>query len=225
MSKKMMLLALAAVSAVMFALPAVASAGEWKIDPAGVGFKIAGGEAKLSTSGGRTVICTSNSGEGSYDAGSQTTGTISLIFHGCTSAGTACTTTGQTSGTIISTPKLPFHNVYLGDGKTTPGTLITGTGETKHLAEFKCGFGLVSITVTGSVLGHGEEGCDETEQEKRKVNFESPSHGVQKFTTVTNTGPTVYDLHSLVNGTVETSAQSGTGTLTFIGSKTKVTCV
>src|SRR5690348_459389 len=99
MSKKMMMLALAAVSAALFAMPAVASAGEWDTENS-LGQVVTGQEFTISkvtnpvleSANGDRVTCTGLTGSGKYDVGSSKTGTITLDFTGCTenTFGTTC---------------------------------------------------------------------------------------------------------------------------------------
>lgn len=82
MRKKMTLFALAAFSAALFALPAVAAAQEMEVDPgAPTQFTIAGGASNFTAAGEPTITCETIGGEG--EALSKTTGTIHLDFKGC----------------------------------------------------------------------------------------------------------------------------------------------
>jgi hypothetical protein len=208
MSKKMMLLALAAVSAAMFALPAVASAGTWDIEPANgsstINFTVSGGTAQLTTSGGNPVHCTSISGKGHYS--SKTGGTINLTFHGCTTSTIFGTVSCGSSGTITTTT-LAFDNVHLEAAKTTPGILITSNAG--HFATFSCS--IVNVTVTGNgVIGQiTAPKCGETKN-TATVSFTSKSAGVQTWSQVTTTG-TVFGLKK----GEESASQDATATITF----------
>ena len=221
MSKKMMLLAAGALTALAFAaLPAVASAGEWVSDPAGSTFTSVSGETLLTTTGGNTVKCTSSTGHGQYNASSGTTGTIHLLFKGCRSLGTACTTSGLTAETITASGN--FTNGYLGPENSPPlGVKIEGPNHGK-LAEFKCGFGFVTVKVEGSVIGELEEVECGTVGTTFKINFESSEPGHQRWMQFTETG-TKTDLTSIRNGTPETASQDGTGELHFTKAQT-ITC-
>jgi hypothetical protein len=212
MKHKTILLALAAVSVAMFALPAMASAGTWSLDPAGTPITTSSvGNTVLTNNNNETVTCTSSTGAGSYNAGSTTDGTITFKFHNCTSAGIACTTAGQPSGTIVTT-LATFKNVYLEPGPHNPGVTIKGNGATEHFATFKCGFGLVTIVVTGTLLGEIEEASTKCNVATKKLplTFVSTAHGVQKWTRVTTAGA-IEDLTATVNGTARTASQDGTG--------------
>src|SRR5215203_1181394 len=197
MNKKMMLLALAAVSAAMFALPAVASAGTWHLEPASgsttITFTSHGGTAELRTTSGQRVHCTGNSGSGHYE--NTTTGTIELTFSTCTGPfGAHCTTSGQAAGTIKTT-KLPFHNIALEPAdKTKIGVLITSATGGTHFASFSC------LGINTAVTGNGIIGevtapkCGESKNTGTLV-FAANSAGHQKWTQVTTSG-TIYDLTS-----------------------------
>jgi hypothetical protein len=211
MSKKIMLLALAAVSAALFAMPAVASAGTWDISPTNATFSIDGTTAQLTTAN-RTVHCTSSTGNGSYT--SATTGNIELTFSGCTSLGTKCWTNPpfKESEQKITTTEMVFHNVELENN--VPGIQITGNGAAQHMASFKCGFGLVTVVVSGNVLGEVTKPlCGAAATSVGEVVFATNETG-QRWKQITTTG-TSYDETATVNGTPETGAQVGSGTITF----------
>jgi hypothetical protein len=220
--KKLMLLALAVVSAAMFALPAVAAAGSPETDcPGGAAtcsFTSSGGASSLTTANGTTVNCTSNTGSGSYT--SKTGGTIGLTFNGCKESvfGTSCGTSG-----VIKTNTAPFDNVYTADNKTSPGVLVTQpAGGT--FANFSCGGGLLTVNVTGNVVGSLESPSCGSEAELWPLNFTQSAHGNQTLKQVTATG-TSFDLVSHLNvGGTQTSAMVATGTVKFSG-KAKLTCV
>src|SRR4051794_19954612 len=116
MSKKLMMLALAAVSAAMFALPAAASAGSWHLEKTAGGatgpeLAITGGASTLTTlENFLTVKSTGMTGTAIFNENSTTTGTIpgGLKFTGVTSLGFPCTSEGQAAGTVLTTP-LAFH--------------------------------------------------------------------------------------------------------------------
>jgi len=146
MSKKIMLLALAAVSAAMFALPAAASA--WETDPAGVTFT--GTTTKASTltaTGEPTISCIGNSHfSGSYKATSKTEGSITIDFTEChinPFGITIACTTGSSGNTISSGGT--FKNVNNG---TKTEIQVTASSTT-----IKCG-GTTPIIVTGTVNGN-----------------------------------------------------------------------
>jgi len=221
--------ALAAVSAMMFALPAIASAEAWDTDWAtdstkALTFTTSAGESKLTTANS-TVTCTGagggNTGSGSYPSNSTTTGTVTLTFRGCSSSGANCHSGASADG-IIATEELPFHNVWANkDGAKTAGILITSNATSGRLARFKCTiFGVgPEIIVTGSVIGEVEKCGEVTES---TLNFQSASAGNQTITTLWNT-PGTFDLTADNNGTPETASQDGTGTIKF-GEKANLTC-
>jgi len=220
MKHKTILFALAAVSAAMFALPAGASAGGWHIDPAGVAFTVAGGHTILTAPPNENVTCTSVSGTGSYDAGSKTTGTIQLTFHGCKASFFACTSAGQSSGTIKTTA-LTFHNIYYGPNKTTPGVLITPNAG--HFATFTCAGFLTAVVGGNGIIGEVTSPKCGATSKTSTLNFEATG-GTQKRMQITETG-TKYDLSASLNGgAAATAGQDGTGTITFAKEAT-MTCI
>jgi hypothetical protein len=189
MMRKLLLATGAAIGTAIIAFPAVASAGEWEMDPAGWQFTIATvGNAVLKTNNNETITCTSENGSGQYNAGSKATGTIELALHGCKESifGTSCSSAGQPAGTITTTSSLPFTNVYL-DGTgvhKTPGLTIRGTETVKHFTTFICAGGSVKMKLTGSMLGNVESACG-TLAEEHKIEFKDAGHGSQEFTRVT----------------------------------------
>jgi hypothetical protein len=144
----------------MFALPAVASAGEWSIhNAAGTNpeFTASGVNPKLTANGEPNIVCSTSAGKGEYT--SPTTGNVTLTSHTCTEsfAGTACTTPGQPSETITTGPH-EFHNVHLKPKATNTnaiGILMTGGERANDVATFECKtFGIpTTITVTGNIIG------------------------------------------------------------------------
>ncbi len=222
MSKKIILLALSAISAAMFALPAVASAGEWSLDPASGSFPVAFnlasiGNTTLTTDGSSLkVTCTSAAGNGSQTS-ATTSSNVTLTFSGCTENlfGSKCTSTGQASGSIKTTD-LIGHNVILEKGPPeVRGILLTPNAG--HFASFSCGGGLVAVVVNGNgIIGEmtAPTTCGAV-QKTATVKYESPATGTQKWTQVTTTG-TKFALTSSQNGGAATTAsQDGEGTVTF----------
>jgi hypothetical protein len=155
MSKKMMLLALAAACAALFALPAGASAMENHLEPAEP-FTITGPEGQLRAESEPTITCEKTDGSGKFDTGSTTTGTIELDFTGChttvfgitakcRSEGSALDNTIKTSGafhlitTVVVTENKEEHKL--------PDILVT-PAPTKIVCA-----GISSVTVTGSIIG------------------------------------------------------------------------
>lgn len=211
MNKKIMLLALAAVSATLFALPAMASALEpLHLSPTPSGVKTVddtGEDPKLSTVGGTTITCDSFSGTATFNEGG-TTGSLHLKFGpNCRTFGIPCNSAGLTGGNITTTT-LPFHLVTLANSK--PGVLVTPNNSptNEHFATFSC-FGVQSVVKGNGVIGTIEQECG-TLSNKADINFNAPEHGVQEHKTVAGT-ETEYDLRK----GEETAAQDATGTVTF----------
>ena len=200
MSKKLMLLSLAAVSAAVLALPAAASAQTWHLNEAGA-FTITGGTGNLSTTSGTTIHCGSVTGSGNYET--TTTGTMTLVFGPTCALGTThCESPGAATG-VIETTALPFHNVMV--TTNTPGVLVTPNA-TGAFAHFNCGF--LSFTVSGNgVLGDVEKECGSKSVEAG-VEFKATGHGVQEHTLYTGT---TYRLTTAGFN----AAQNTTGTIKF----------
>jgi hypothetical protein len=147
MSKKMMLLALAAISAVMFVLPAAASAN-WGVTPGNVEFHGTGPVGSLYAANEPTIKCEGpNTSTGKYD-GTGTTGTISLHFTKCSTTiifRFPCSNTASPSSETITTAGT-FHNVTITGGKR--GVLVT-----PNTTVIKCESVGNAIDVTGAVIG------------------------------------------------------------------------
>lgn len=210
----------------MFALPSVASAGVWHLEPEDGSttqtLSFSGGTSRLVTvePGGDVksgeIHCDSVSGSGSYE--NTTTGTLSLLFHSCEDKGTGatCTTSGLSSGTIETTA-LTFHNVLI--QANTPGILITPNSSTNVFAHFVCGF-IVPVTIDGNgVIGDVTLSCGQTGVTSGEVDFELENN-TQKYKQVTGTG-TVYQLTRASNNHI--GGQEGTGSVTN-SKKSKVNC-
>jgi hypothetical protein len=234
MTKKMTLLALAAACAAMFALPSVASAGEWTLDRDATdpSFTISGGAGTLtaeSLSDGSTltVECTGTTGSGSYS--SATTGTMALKFTGCKNTGisVSCTSPGEPTGTIVANAHIT--NVYLkanADPKLrTPGITITGPNASTSatLATFTCFF--ITTTVTGSINGHIESECDESARTTANIEFKSTAtEGEPYWRYVTeNTSLAPDELTVKTSNVHRRGSIDATGTVHFAKSS-KVTC-
>jgi hypothetical protein len=228
----MILLALAAVSAVMFALPAVASAGTWELDGFGK-FTSAAGVTTLTQDPLNAedkpteVTCKSSTGTGTYT--SKTGGNeFTQTFKECTESlfGFSCTTAGQAAGTIKTTD-LTFENIMIDSTAQkaggTPGILITPNAG--HFASFTCG-GFIPVSVNGNgLIGDLTQPCGDVKAAgvARELNFDSVATGTQRYMQVTTAG-TKFDLSSTSSGTTRTASQDGEGKVTFAGAATTITC-
>lgn len=208
MKIKTMLLAVMAAAALAFAaLPALASAAE--VDFPGAGhFTVSGGKTKLVA--GTNVECESVTGTGEFST--TTTGTVQLLFHECTAAGTPCWSPDQEEeGGTISTRVLPFHIVEVNGA---PAVLIT-PGAEGTFATFFCVFGLVHVHVVGNgVIGTITAPAPNTLSPSFTMSF-TATGASQNHKTIDGS-TTEYHLQAIVNGEApEEAAQVGEGTGTF----------
>lgn len=214
--KKIMLLALAAVSA-MLVVPTFASAEALHVSKTGP-FTVHGGESKLLRTSGNGTHGPTVTGNGEFET--TTTGWIHLTFHGVTnSLGQKCTNVAGSTDKV-TTAKLPFHLVTL-PGKS-PGILLTpAAGGGNHFASFTCG-GFVPVTVSGTgLLGTiTAPNCGGT-QPTATVSFQSEIPGHQKHKEdITGFKPT---LSSNLAGSVSPSSMDAHATITFPENRT-LTC-
>jgi len=221
MSKKLMLLAVGALTALAFAaLPGAAWAKETKLKCEGVGactFTATSGVTQFSIEGGDTVKCEASSGTGQVTnlnaERESTTSTVQLLFTDCTEQNTIfhfkCTNTA-TAGNI-TTNVLTAHNIALPGTPTEAGALLTNAGVT-----FTCAGGYAPTQVTGNIIGEYENKCNTNTGTKQTINFMTNGDGLQKDTAYTGDvfkleGKTKHE----VAGKYADSSQDGTGTLTF----------
>jgi hypothetical protein len=219
MSKKITLLALAAISAAVFALPATASAFvPLHLNPAPAGAQtiddVTPGNPTLTTAGS-TIECETFTGSATFDNSGGTTGKMSLKFSGnCKESvfNSSCHSPGAPNGTIETTT-LPFHLVTTKE--TKPGVLVTPSTD-GSFAHVECFGTFVKFTVGGNGLvgtitspGCGGKSTSAT------IDFNAPEPGVQEHTTVHSTS-TVYRLEK--EG--ENAAQDAIGKLTLTNEPT-----
>lgn len=223
MSKKLMMLAAGALTALAFAaLPAVASAGTPQVHcpekKATCSFTIAGVNPELKRTDGLQVGCSSVTGSGVLNTTGATG--VSMTFHGCkeTIFNTACTTSGQSSGTI-KTGTLSADNIYTTDNKTSPGILMTPPAG-GHFATFSCIDGTHTIDGPGIIGSLTAPACGGSAG-SATLNFGQSSNGHQTHKQITGTGA-IFDLTD--GGT--TASMVGTGTITPSPAGTlSITCV
>jgi hypothetical protein len=199
MSKKIIMLALAAASVAAFALPATAMAEDVPLHvvPAPVGAKTIDGEghATLTSTifGTENVTCTASSGTATFTT--STTGTLQQKFTGCTQGSAKCTTSGQPEETI-TTQTLEFHLLTVEDTATHatgPGVLVTPSAK-NGFATFTCGFITTTVGGNGLVGTIKSPKCGE-ESNEATIEFSSSSKGVQTHKTVVGT-ETEYSLEA-----------------------------
>jgi hypothetical protein len=146
MSKKTMLLALAAVSAAMFALPAAASAQEAHIEGV-TSFSGTFGASSLTASGEPVITCEGpNHVTGTVNAGG-TTGNITLDFTACHTTVLGATIKCRTSGSPIDNTIASSGVFHVITTNNKPGVLVTPAP-----TAIICG-GLSTVNVAGNIIG------------------------------------------------------------------------
>jgi hypothetical protein len=212
MSKKMMLLALAAVSAAMFALPAAASAQEAHIEGV-TNFSGTFGKSTLTTSGEPTITCESTVGEpntanhvtGVVNPGG-TTGEITLDFTHChiiiLGVTRECKTAGAPLPNTIKSSGV-FHVITINN---KPGVLVTPVK-----TAIECQSAFATINVAGNVIG----------------TITSPACGVESKNLVTKfTSAAQTQEHKTYTGTsYNLTAQTGSGEVKEAGLNAEATLV
>lgn len=172
-------------------------------------FAQSSGAIKITSSAG-TSSCTSSTGAGEIT--NATTGNASLTLKGCTSSGIACTSSGQSAGTIVTSP-LSLQVIYLDAAHTKFGWLLSPTsGEV--FAEFNCWFG--KDVWTGSLIGQVTNPALNTWATSQEVVFAESSTGVQKYQQIEGAGA-IHRLSESFNGGAARSVA-----LTFLDSVTNV---
>jgi hypothetical protein len=176
MSKKIMLLALA-VSAALFALPAMASANENHVEGAtGKAFVGTGPEGSLEANGEPTIRCTSTAVSGSFT--SETTGNVSATFETCSATilgiSLHCRTAAEGTGVIkvsnvfhlitistIAKPGVlitpPFPTVICGEGFSERKMQIGGNGVIGTVTSPACGASSASATIKFASTASSQE--------------------------------------------------------------------
>jgi hypothetical protein len=214
MTKKSMLLAAGALTALAFAaLPAGASAEEMLEHCSAApceGVVQSTGSAVLTDDGGARVECAKATGSTPQIAATASTAEVVLTFDECNND---CNNEGAGTRKIITNVMTGHLITFTKGNPATAGVLLTGVNVT-----FKCAFGLVTKTVTGNIIGtitNPECGKAVTHH---TIVFSQTGFGQQ--TDMTYTGST-FDL--LTNNT--TSALTGEGHVNYAGGKTvTLTC-
>jgi len=216
MSKKIMLLALAAVSAAVFALPAAASATEAHIDGV-TSFTGTFGLSTLTAKEEPTITCEGpNHVTGKFDTGSTTTGTIELDF-------TACHTKDPIFGATIKcrTSGSPLDNTIKSSGafhvittNNKPGILVTPVATSVVCA------GISTVKVAGNIIGTITSPACEVESKSLVTSFKAAG-AVQEDKSYTGTN---YNLTSQTGeGAIKEAGLEATATLES-ATAGKITC-
>ena len=212
MSKKIMLLAIAAISAALFALPAMATATENHIIGAENQKFTGGGEGgNLNAEGEPTINCSKTGASGSFT--SNTTGKVNLTFTGCNATILGVKLGCKTSGAEAETIKIEnvFHLITIEGITKVSGILLTPPFPTVI-----CGSGLSErkLTITGNgVIGTVTSPICGEASKSMTVSFTSTagSQEHKKYTGVT------YDMtvDTEPNATGPTAGITGSATFTF----------
>lgn len=223
MNKRIMLLALAAVSASMLAMPTFASAKPAHLDIKPGSLIVHGGASALSRVGGGGSNGETTTGSGVFET--TTTGHLTLTFHkvnspalgDCSSTPTHTHTGGP--GTVTTTT-LPFHLITL--PTESPAILITPA--TGHFATYTCGPFNIPIVVSGNgIIGTITSPKCNVASNTANVSFTASSEGVQAHQTYTGTKYTLES--SVAGGSKVQSAMNASATITFGGGATpKLLC-
>jgi hypothetical protein len=210
MSKKTMLVALAAIGAAVFVLPAAASAN-WGVTPGNSAFTATGPAGSYFASGEPTIRCEGpNTGSGKYD-GSGTTGSFSLHYTKCSTTiifRFPCSNTASPSSETISASGT-FHNVTITSGKR--GVLLTPNNTV-----VKCESVGNAITISGSLIGEvtSPTGACPVVTKSIGVKF-GVSGGSQVHKTVDGSGSEFDTSATTSGGSAVTGATEGSATATF----------
>jgi hypothetical protein len=164
---------------------------------------------ELSKTKSFKVGCSSVTGSGKFE--NSQAGNIELKYQECKASGISCTTSGQATGTILTT-QLPFRVKSATEGKLA---LLVSPKE-GHFATFSCSI-LVKVVISGNGAigmvtspGYGEESSTAT------LKF-SGEKGVQTHTIVDGE-ETAYGLKASINGGAsESGSMAGEVTLSFGG--------
>ncbi|HKF82660.1 MAG TPA: hypothetical protein VKB23_06845 [Solirubrobacterales bacterium] len=214
MSKKVTLLALTAVCTALFALPTAASANFLHVSSTGA-FTISGGAFDWRTTSGLKISCTSIDGSGQFTT--TTTGTFTLLYHGCKDStfGLSCTSTGQPSGTVKTAGE--FHLVTI-ETINAAGVLLTPLGPTEVTPGKRLDMEMSCFGVTTKFFGNGLVGtishpaCGGSSKTSGWVFKHSATSGHQQHTKVTGVS---YDLETNAGGMHTTVSFESSFTITY----------
>jgi hypothetical protein len=216
MSKKMMLLAVMAGSAVMLAVPTLGSAQSAHLSSNPGAFSVHGGALTLSRVAGGGTLGTTTTGSGGYE--NTTTGTLKLTLHGmqfgpwgsCSSTAEGHPHTGG-PGTVTTTT-LPFHLITL--PTESPAILIT-SAVGGHFASYTCGASNTPVVVSGNgIIGTIASPNCGVASNTASLRFTGAA-GVQAHTSYTGTK---YALESTLGGGGKSpTAINAEATITFAG--------
>jgi hypothetical protein len=226
MSKKIILLALAAASVAAFALPATAMAEDVPLhlvpQPSGVKIIDGQGPATWRWPGGSI---TSTSWSAAVQFTSTTTATFNATFKGSRAFGVPCKTPGAAAETIETT-SLVFHLLTVEDSfvpATGPGVLITPNVNEKgeaHFATIECPpFGTFVVRGTGLIGTITKPACG-GESKEVTIQFSPKAAGSNVQTHKTVVGTTTEYFPTINGGEASLEAE---GTIT-LGTAARLEC-
>jgi hypothetical protein len=151
MSKKTMLLALAAVSGMLLALPAIASAQEIHLEVGnGEAFGVTGLFTGIKSENEPTFTCESTHGTGQFNTGGSTTGSETLTSTGCHFNVFGMTMKCHSEGSTIDNAIIISGTLHLITWKNSSGTAFPAFLFTLTPTKVFCGG---TTTYSGSVIG------------------------------------------------------------------------
>jgi hypothetical protein len=149
--------------------------------PAGAKYTSKSKSATLETPGVGSVTCKKSAGAGEFTG--ETTGTTTVTFASCETAGKKCHSAGEGSGTI----KTFLLDTTLVEGAHGPEALVAGTeGAEKLSAEFECeGITIRTKGATGGIItgniGKAEKGATQSFSESSAQELESEVVGLTPY--------------------------------------------
>lgn len=225
-NKLRMVLGVAALGTALLAMPAPASAGGPHVDPAGVAFTAEGGSFSLTNGSGFPIVCSGpNLLVGNFDAGSNTTGEISVDYTNCQVSGFTykCHSVGAALLNTISVKGIRFQTVYTSDSKSDLGLLLTLPSSIFAPAVQLSCEGLGTVEVKGSFMGRiTAPKCGESSS-SATLAFTATGNK-QNQMQITGTGQP-YDLEDRLGSNAWTTAAVTTTTTLAFKEKATWTCL
>ncbi len=166
------------------------------------------GQTIVSTTSGSIYSCSSSLGSGQFL--NATSGAINLEFKGCAINSIPCTSSGRTSGTVV-TSKLSFTLVYLDAAKSKFGLLLTPPLSTPFA---ECLWWGLPVRWTGSLIGQITSPALNAESTSASLAF-TGSSGMQTYQQIEGAGVKYHLTHTVNGANAAEMALGNQGTLTF----------